>query len=499
MLFTSFEFIFAFLPVAFLGFFLLARFWGREAAAIWLAAASLFFYGWWSTTYIALLLSSILFNYCIGYLICKNQEANIHVAKTALYVGIVSNLALLCYYKYTNFFLGEISRLTGVHIPSLSLILPLGISFFTFTQIAFLVDTWKGKAKEYNFSHYILFVTWFPHLIAGPILHHGQMMPQFKDPAIYKPSSRNIAIGIALFAVGLGKKLLLADPISTYADPLFHAAATGQAIGTMVAWAGAVAYTLQIYFDFSGYSDMAVGLSLLFGIRLPINFNSPYKATNIIEFWRRWHMTLSQFLRDYLYIPLGGNRKGEIRRLVNLSLTMLLGGLWHGASWTFIIWGGLHGAYLCVNHIFQKLPRSYLSGLIPRFATNAICVAMTFAAVIFAWVFFRAENVHSAIAIAHAMLGSEQAVSWDSIFKNLSFITYVSYILASMFIIWALPNIYEVIDLLENRVAVNDQEGQRISSTVCVAAAMTCVAIVVTSLLSTFGSNIISPFLYFQF
>ncbi len=316
----------------------------------------MFFYGWWSTTYIPLLLASIVFNYTVGYIIAKNHERARAKSKAALYVGVISNLLLLCYYKYSNFFLGEVARSTGVHMPTLELVLPLGISFFTFTQIAFLVDAWKGKAQEYNFWHYLLFVTWFPHLIAGPILHHGQMMPQFKDPEIYRIRSRNISIGVALFAVGLGKKLLLADPISTYADPVFHAAATGQAIGPMIAWVGAIAYTLQIYFDFSGYSDMAVGLSMLFGIHLPINFNSPYKARNIIEFWRRWHMTLSQFLRDYLYIPLGGNRKGETRRLVNLMLTMLLGGLWHGANWTFVIWGALHGAYLCINHMFQKIP-----------------------------------------------------------------------------------------------------------------------------------------------
>ncbi|MCP2228853.1 alginate O-acetyltransferase complex protein AlgI [Pseudomonas silensiensis] len=297
-----------------------------------------------------------MFNYTVGYIIAKNHERARAKSKAALYVGVISNLLLLCYYKYSNFFLGEVARSTGVHMPTLELVLPLGISFFTFTQIAFLVDAWKGKAQEYNFWHYLLFVTWFPHLIAGPILHHGQMMPQFKDPEIYRIRSRNISIGVALFAVGLGKKLLLADPISTYADPVFHAAATGQAIGPMIAWVGAIAYTLQIYFDFSGYSDMAVGLSMLFGIHLPINFNSPYKARNIIEFWRRWHMTLSQFLRDYLYIPLGGNRKGETRRLVNLMLSMLLGGLWHGANWTFVIWGALHGAYLCINHMFQKIP-----------------------------------------------------------------------------------------------------------------------------------------------
>jgi alginate O-acetyltransferase complex protein AlgI len=500
MLFTSFEFIFAFLPIVLAGFFLLARIVGQKTAAVWLAAASVFFYGWWSTTYIPLLMGSIVFNYTVGYIIAKSQERTRSRAKVALYIGVICNLLLLCYYKYSNFFLGEIARSTGVHMPTLELVLPLGISFFTFTQIAFLVDAWKRKAKEYNFWHYLLFVTWFPHLIAGPILHHSQMMPQFKDPEIYRARSRNIAIGIALFAVGLGKKLLLADPISTFADPVFHAAATGQAIGPMIAWTGAMAYTLQIYFDFSGYSDMAVGLSMLFGIRLPINFNSPYKAQSIIEFWRRWHMTLSQFLRDYLYIPLGGNRNGEARRLINLMLTMLLGGLWHGANWTFVVWGALHGGYLCVNHIFQKLPPSLrMSGVLPKTLTTPLSVLLTFTVVIIAWVFFRSDSIHSAQTIIGAMAGFEVAVAWESIFKTQSILAFVGYLSVSLIIIWVFPNIYELLDLLEQRIQVNDDEGQRVSSMVCATAGVACVALVGASLLSSFGNNVISPFLYFQF
>lgn len=357
MLFTSFEFIFVYLPLVLGGFFALARFAGREWAALWLGMVSVFFYGWWNVAYVPLLLGSIIFNYLMGYMISKYREtpAYITLARGTLIAAVASNLLLLGYYKYTNFFLAEVARVVGSGSPVLEIVLPLGISFFTFTQIAFLVDVWRGKAHEYNFWHYLLFVTWFPHLIAGPVLHHTQMMPQFRNPETYRIRSRNLAIGFALIAIGLSKKLLLADPISAYSDPVFSAAATGQALNAAVAWTGALAYTLQIYFDFSGYSDMAVGLSMLFGIKLPINFNSPYKAPNIIEFWRRWHMTLSQFLRDYLYISLGGNRLGETRRLTNLMLTMLLGGLWHGANWTFIVWGGaawfisVHQSYLSKN------------------------------------------------------------------------------------------------------------------------------------------------------
>ncbi|RON52937.1 hypothetical protein BK666_02235 [Pseudomonas frederiksbergensis] len=500
MLFTSFEFILAFLPVVFAGFFLLARFLGREAAAMWLAAASIFFYGWWSTTYIPLLLGSIVFNYTIGYVISKYREAQSSIARGALILGVLGNLALLCYYKYSNFFLGEIARALGADAPALHIILPLGISFFSFTQIAFLVDAWRGQAREYSFWHYLLFVTWFPHLIAGPILHHGQMMPQFRDPEVYRIRSRNLAIGIALFAVGLGKKLMIADPISMYANPVFHAASVGQEIGFIAAWVGALAYTIQIYFDFSGYSDMAVGLSMLFGIKLPINFNSPYQARNISEFWRRWHMTLSQFLRDYLYIPLGGNRNGETRRMINLMLTMILGGLWHGANWTFVMWGALHGFYLCINHLFQKLTEKLnLKGRLPEFITAPASVLLTFLVVVIAWVFFRADSMPAAQVVLGGMAGFQMDKDWVSIFKGLSAISFGMYLLVSMIIIWAFPNIYEVLDLLLDKLKIQSAEGYRVASAVCVSAGILCAALIGVSMVSTFGTNNISPFLYFQF
>lgn len=463
---------------------------------------SVFFYGWWNVAYVPLLLGSIIFNYLMGYMISKYREtpAYITLARGTLIAAVASNLLLLGYYKYTNFFLAEVARVVGSGSPVLEIVLPLGISFFTFTQIAFLVDVWRGKAHEYNFWHYLLFVTWFPHLIAGPVLHHTQMMPQFRNPETYRIRSRNLAIGFALIAIGLSKKLLLADPISAYSDPVFSAAATGQALNAAVAWTGALAYTLQIYFDFSGYSDMAVGLSMLFGIKLPINFNSPYKAPNIIEFWRRWHMTLSQFLRDYLYISLGGNRLGETRRLTNLMLTMLLGGLWHGANWTFIVWGGLHGLYLCINHIYQKIPTKFRLGrLLPSVLHYPVGVISTFLLVVVAWVIFRADSLKAAKVIILGMFRAHKGAHWDVILNSASLITFISYLLISMSIVWLLPNIYEMLDLLEKRINILDQDGRREAEMLCVLVAVVCTLLFCISLISTFGVTVKSPFLYFQF
>jgi alginate O-acetyltransferase complex protein AlgI len=349
VLFNSPEFILFYLPVVVAVFFLLAR-WQRKAAALWLAVASLFFYGWWNPNFVVLLLASVVFNFYMGSAISRRREA-ISAFSTAksvrplLVLAIGANLALLAYFKYANFFIDSTNALTGSNFALLNIVLPLGISFFTFTQIAFLVDASRGLAREYDFVHYLLFVTYFPHLIAGPVLHHKQMMPQFAERSTYLPNRENIVVGLTIFCVGLAKKVIIADSLSVYASPVFAAAEKGVAITFFEAWGGLLAYTFQLYFDFSGYSDMAIGLSLLFGVTLPINFNSPYQATNIIEFWRRWHMTLSQFLRDYLYVPLGGNRLGVSRRHFNLMVTMVLGGLWHGANWTFVIWGALHGFF----------------------------------------------------------------------------------------------------------------------------------------------------------
>lgn len=404
MLFNSHAFIFLFLPLTLLVFFALGRF-SAKLAAGWLAAASLFFYGWWSPAYVALLLVSILFNFTAGSAIVR-AVSDPRYSKRLLTAAIIANLALLAYYKYANFFVANFNAVTGAGLGVAEVMLPLGISFFTFTQIAFLVDAYQGKVREYNLVHYGLFVTYFPHLIAGPILHHGEMMPQFAQREIYRPQYDLIAAGLTLFVLGLAKKVLIADGVAPYVEPVFDAPGAGITLTFLEAWCGALAYTFQLYFDFSGYSDMAVGLSLLFGVRLPVNFHSPYKAVNLIDFWRRWHMTLSRFLRDYLYVPLGGNRKSRVRRYTNLLLTMLLGGLWHGAGWTFVLWGALHGIYLVINHGWREFRRRLGHNLhrSTPWGRRAGCL-VTFIAVVIGWVLFRAPDIETAIAILRAMAG----------------------------------------------------------------------------------------------
>jgi len=410
MLFNSYSFIFLFLPLTLAGFFLVARF-SHRTAALWLVLASIFFYGWWDPRYVPLLLTSIIFNYSIGYAInrARPDDKATPRAKLLLYLGVSGNLLLLGYYKYTDFFVSTSNALAGTDLPLLHIVLPLGISFFSFTQIAFLVDVYRGLAREYNPIHYTLFVTYFPHLIAGPVLHHKQMMPQFHRPETYRINIANVNVGLTIFTIGLFKKVILADQFALYANPVFNAAAAGASITTVEAWLGALAYSLQLYFDFSAYSDMAIGLSKLFNIDLPVNFNSPYKSRNIIEFWRRWHMTLSAFLRDYLYFPLGGNRHGAARRYFNLTATMVLGGLWHGANWTFVLWGALHGFYLVMNHGWQALSARLPWPRIPGGAL--IAGAVTFVAVVIAWVLFRAADVDTAVRILRPMAGQGGGLS----------------------------------------------------------------------------------------
>ncbi len=408
MLFNSFQFIFVFLPGVLVGFFLLARVSDRLAAG-WLTVASLVFYGWWDARYVALLLGSIGFNFVLGTRIARQRTSPRSNGGTALLVvAITVNLALLAYFKYTVFFLTNLQAFTG-HIAALpDIVLPLGISFFTFTQIAFLVDAHRGIAHEYKFMHYALFVTYFPHLIAGPILHHREMMPQFRQRTTYQLDWNSIAVGLTMFIIGLFKKTVIADDMAGFVTPAFNAAAAGTPLTLLEAWGAALAYTFQIYFDFSGYTDMALGASRMFGIVLPLNFMSPYKARNIIDFWRRWHITLSRFLRDYVYIPLGGNRRTTERRFANLMATMLIGGLWHGAAWTFVVWGGLHGIYLCVNHGWRSLRRRLKVAAFP--ASGALATLITFVAVVVAWVFFRAPDLATAVSVIAGMAGQHGIV-----------------------------------------------------------------------------------------
>jgi alginate O-acetyltransferase complex protein AlgI len=399
MLFNSYSFILAFLPVSLLGFFLFGKL-GKSAGAAWLAASSLFFYAWWDTRYLFLLLGSIGANYLAGSYIAQHSQSV--KGRRILIFAIVSNLVLLAYYKYADFFVTSANAVLSTQWPILGIILPIGISFFTFTQIAFLADSYAGKVKEYRVIHYILFVTYFPHLIAGPVLHHKEMMPQFADIKNYSWNSQNVAIGFSIFALGLAKKVLIADNLAPYASAGFSPDIAQPTF--FLAWGWALAYTFQLYFDFSGYSDMAIGLSRMFGIKLPLNFHSPYKSENIAEFWRRWHMTLSRFLRDYLYIPLGGNRCSASRRRCNLFITMVLGGLWHGAGWTFVIWGALHGSFLIAHQIWMAVCGRLHVSISPHIA-RWLSICLTFFCVVIAWVYFRSPDVGTANRMIAGMFG----------------------------------------------------------------------------------------------
>lgn len=379
MLFNSYPFIFIFLPICFFTYFLLLKIKFIIPAKTLLVTASIFFYGYWNPVYIPLILISIAANYIAGRLLSKENNTEYH-RKAYLASGILFNIFLLSHYKYSDFIIENINTITSLDLNLYHTTLPLGISFFTFTQIAFLVDTYKKEAKEYSLLNYMLFVTYFPHLLAGPILHHKEMMPQFANIRNYVRNHRNIALGLFIFSIGLFKKVIIADSLSIYANEGFSKPTD---LNFFEAWITSLSYTFQLYFDFSAYTDMAIGVSLLFNIKLPINFNSPYKSLNIQDFWRRWHITLGRFLRDYIYIPLGGSKKGESKTYSNLMVTFLIGGLWHGAGWTFIFWGFLHGMALIVHRAWQKTGVN----MNPVFAWG-----ITFLFVNIAWVFFRSDS-----------------------------------------------------------------------------------------------------------
>ncbi len=400
MLFNSYTFIFLFLPVTLLTFYTLANRANFTIALAVLVLSSFIFYAYWNPAYLVLLLISISINFVTGRLLIEYRR------KLTLIIGLLFNLTLIGYYKYAGFLVVSTNEFTGSQFAFDTIVLPLGISFFTFQQITYLVDAYKGLAKKYNVLEYCQFVTFFPQLIAGPIVHHHEMMPQFNQQKILANIRENISVGLTIFFIGLFKKVILADSVAVYATPVFDSAETGITLTIYEAWIGALAYSCQLYFDFSGYSDMAIGLARLFGITLPVNFNSPYKATSIIEFWRRWHITLSRFLRDYLYIPLGGNRRGVVFRKINIFITMLLGGLWHGAGWTFVIWGAMHGGFLIVNHLWRYW-RCHSSEQTGNDCRLYIISArfLTLLVVVVAWVVFRAESTDAAKSLLTSMSG----------------------------------------------------------------------------------------------
>jgi alginate O-acetyltransferase complex protein AlgI len=435
MLFNSSVFVFAFLPVTLIGFFLIGSQGWRRAAMAWLVLASMFFYGWFRWQYLLLFAVLVLFNYYYGVKLALERRRG-RASRASLAVGLAVNLLVLAYFKYANFFIANTNWAFGSHFSLLNIVLPLGISFFTFQKIAYLVDAYRGEAEEYSLLDFSLFVMFFPQLIAGPIVHHKEMIPQFRRPAILRPSAADLATGLTLFTIGLVKKIIIADTVVGWSDPVFAAARAGGVLPMAEAWTGAIAFSFQIYFDFSGYTDMALGLALMIGIRLPLNFNSPYKATGIIDFWRRWHMTLSRFLRDYVYFPLGGNRRGKPRRYLNLMATMLLGGLWHGAAWTFVAWGGLHGLYLIVNHAWRALRGAREdAGVVEAWA----CRIVTFLAVVVAWVFFRAEGFRAAFRMVGGMIGM------NGIATSGQAPSHLAELLILLVMVWMLPNSQELL------------------------------------------------------
>lgn len=501
MLFNSYEFLFFFLPATLGIFFALSGFHHVKAAAAWLALVSLFFYGYWSPRYVILLMASISINFSAGHAIAKfRSAAQPNATQRILILALIANLGALGYFKYANFLVNSVNSAAHIDLYLAQIVLPIGISFFTFTQIAFLVDTFRGKVHESRFVPYTLFVTFFPHLIAGPVLHHAEMMPQFARQDTYRFNPKNFLIGVTFFSIGLFKKVILADGIQPFVGPVFEAD-PAYSLTAIEAWGGTLAYTLQLYFDFSGYSDMAIGLSKMINVDLPLNFNSPYKAINISDFWRRWHMTLSRFLRDYLYISLGGNRKGPYRRYGNLLTTMLLGGLWHGAGWTFVIWGGLHGLYLVINQLWQTVRKRLLGHDLSQStaATRILSLLITFLSVVVAWVFFRASSVDAAFRVLAGMAGLNgmgHVNDWSQFGQLEAFggLRQLAWITLLLGLVWLCPNSQTLIDYMANSRIAGSMRHDRWAWLT-----LGSQAVVIFLLAAINGSHGASEFIYFNF
>ncbi|HVV27200.1 MAG TPA: MBOAT family O-acyltransferase [Rhizomicrobium sp.] len=489
MPFNSYPY-FVFLAVAVLGFRLLERrsLTGRR---VFLLLMSYAFYAWWRADFLALLCGSTLVNFALGRAI-EDRRARLKDRRLFLIGGLVFNLGLIALFKYATLFMGTADDLLGWHFPVPHLFLPLAISFFTFEQISYLVDADAGKTHGYSLLDYALFVAYFPHLIAGPIVRHNDLIPQFRR---MRAQNDDLATGVTLFTIGLAKKTLIADNLAPFVDAIFNAAGRGVSLGPTDSWLGTLFFAFQIYFDFSAYSDMALGSSVMLGIRLPVNFHSPYKSASITQFWRRWHISLSSFLRDYLYIPLGGNRHGRARRYLNLFITMLLGGLWHGANWTFMLWGGLHGFYLSVNHAFRHAVKNVTLPPALRAPAHAASVALTFAATTLAWIVFRAPDLAAAGNVVGGLLGGGHS-------RVVSFSPLAASALVLLFaIVWFLPNSMEMLWRFDP--ALNSPYGgdrvtpaRRLSWSPTRANAAVYGLVCIVAILAL--SNL-KPFIYFQF
>jgi len=450
MLFNSYQFILLFLPALLLLYWLASQV-ARDKLGLLLLAFSLFFYSLWGVGFLVLLLCMICVNCAFGQVLAAmpDQGEGKFSRKQMLILALVANLAPLCWFKYANFFIDNINMALGTAIAHQSTGLPLGISFYTFLQIAYLITVYRRQTEPVGLLQYANFASFFPYVISGPIVRYPQFGPQLADPQPLNVA--DIGQAMTFFVIGLAKKVLLADSIAAYANNIFNAAHTGLPLTSAEAWVGSLAYTFQLYFDFSGYTDMAIGVALFFGMKLPDNFDSPYKATGIVDFWRRWHITLSLWLRDFLYIPLGGSRAGKLKQYRNLLLTMLLGGLWHGAGWTFIIWGAVHGTMLCVNHFWttlvaRRLPEKALNNVVSR----TISIGFTFLCINLAWVLFRADSMQAAGAMYASMMAicsSDFSGGWSTLFAN----NYVRdawpviYLAISGLLVWCFPTTRQLI------------------------------------------------------
>jgi alginate O-acetyltransferase complex protein AlgI len=514
MLFISHIFVFLFLPLTVLAYLVAGRRWGREATIGVLIAASVVFYGYWKAIYVPVLLGSVIFNYLAAQLIIRltRTGASLRTRKIALAAGIGLDLALLGYFKYFNFFVDAADELLGTGWRIAPIVLPLAISFHTFQQISYLVDAYRGETGKYSFLQYTLFVIFFPQLIAGPIIKQGDTLPQIKEQPFYRFNHENLALGLSMFVLGFFKKVVIADYLARYANPAFHLAKDGLPVYFYEAWLSAMAYTLQLYFDFSGYSEMAIGLGRVFGVRLPLNFKSPLRATSIVDLWRCWHVTLYRFLRNYLYIPLGGNRKGWWRRAGNAMFTMLIGGIWHGAGWTYILFGGLHAIFLFLTLIWRSLlgvfgRRPEDSGPVWRWTTRAL----TFLAFVASCMIFRADNLTAVFVMGGAMLGLNGFMPPEltgadlAVFRVTNRLVFDNsgYLLVFALIAWCwlMPNVYQVMsDHQPGLDEVPAPEPPRLLGRLRWSPGwIWATALAVMAVLAALKANQPSPFIYFQF
>lgn len=478
MVYNSYIFILCFLPLTLLGYFILNRFEKYTGAKIWLLFMSLYFYGYFNAYYLVIIIISILINY--GIHIYLDKINIIKIKRIFLSIGLIFNVGILFYFKYYDFFVENINIITKSAFNLKNIILPLGISFFTFQQLSFIVDSYKGTMKRYNILDYSIFVTFFPQLVAGPIVLHNELIPQIENINNKKFNFDNFSPGLMAFSLGLAKKVLIAD---TFGKAVAVGYANVITLDTTNALLIMLAYTIQIYFDFSGYCDMATGIALMFNIDLPMNFNSPYKALTISEFWKRWHMTLTRFFTTYIYIPLGGNRKGEVRTLLNLMIVFLISGLWHGANWTFIIWGILHGIACVFHRVFgnKAKPMHPVASWI-----------MTFGFINISWIFFRSPDIKTAIDIICKIFEFNFGPIWSSIIEcfalpELTILFNYNYIL--IFMIFLIFAVYAILQFKNT--------NERISEFKCSIGNMIITNVLLIWCILSLAE--VSVFLYFNF